>query len=217
MSIRAVDLWSARLAQAAATYVTEAANWNRCPNHSSSVRTPFLKRTYEDHADLPGRRSLRSARTNRLLVPSVKLSTVGGSTLSAQSLSTFRQRLKHFCSRLRSLTLSLIPGKLFPTSSGSWSDFITWTTLKIHDWLLDWRTAWMDNIKRWTGLSVEESIRMAEDGDKWKKSTSMVCGQPSDRGRLNNRTEPRPTYGPIYTVRVPYFSVLERIYRAMMN
>jgi len=29
-------------------------------------------------ADLPGRRSLRSARSNRLLVPSVKLSTVGG-------------------------------------------------------------------------------------------------------------------------------------------
>ena len=29
-------------------------------------------------ADLPGRCSLRSARTNRLLVPSVKLSTVGG-------------------------------------------------------------------------------------------------------------------------------------------
>jgi len=29
-------------------------------------------------ADLPGRRSLRSGRTSRLLVPSVKLSTVGG-------------------------------------------------------------------------------------------------------------------------------------------
>jgi len=29
-------------------------------------------------ADLPGRRSLRSARTNRLLVPPVQLSTVGG-------------------------------------------------------------------------------------------------------------------------------------------
>jgi len=28
--------------------------------------------------DLPGRHSLRSARTNRLLVPSMKLSTVGG-------------------------------------------------------------------------------------------------------------------------------------------
>jgi len=25
------------------------------------------------------------------------------------------------------------PGKLFPTSSGSWSDFVTWTTLKMHD------------------------------------------------------------------------------------
>ena len=25
------------------------------------------------------------------------------------------------------------------------------------------RTAWMDNIKTWTGLSVEESIRMTED------------------------------------------------------
>jgi len=45
---------------------------------------------------------------------------------------------KHFCSRPRSLTLSLIPVKLFPTSSGSWSDFITWTTLKIHDWLIWW-------------------------------------------------------------------------------
>ena len=33
-----------------------------------------------------------------------------------------------------SLTLSLISGKLFPASSGSWSDFITWTTLIIHDW-----------------------------------------------------------------------------------
>jgi len=28
------------------------------------------------------------------------------------------------------------------------------------------RTTWMDNIKAWTGLSVEESIRMTEDRDK---------------------------------------------------
>ena len=63
-------------------------------------------------ADLPGRRSLRSARANRLLVPPMKLSTVGGrafpvagptiwnslpdSVISAPSLSTFRQRLKTF-------------------------------------------------------------------------------------------------------------------------
>jgi len=78
-------------------------------------------------ADLLGR---CSARTNRLLVPSVKLSTVGrrafpiagpaiwnslpDNVISAPSLSTFRQRLKHFCSRPRSPTLSLIPGKLSP-------------------------------------------------------------------------------------------------------
>jgi len=37
-------------------------------------------------------------------------------------------------------------------------------------------TVWMDNINTWTGLSVEESIRMTEDGDKWRKyrPTSMV-------------------------------------------
>jgi len=28
----------------------------------------------------------------------------------------------------------------------------------------------MDNIKTWTGLSVEESIRMTEDRDKWRKA-----------------------------------------------
>jgi len=27
----------------------------------------------------------------------------------------------------------------------------------------------MDNIMTWTGLSVEESIRMTEDRDKWRK------------------------------------------------
>ena len=31
------------------------------------------------------------------------------------------------------------------------------------------RTAWTDNIKTWTGLSVEESIRMTEDRDKLRK------------------------------------------------
>jgi len=60
--------------------------------------------------DLPGRHSVHSARYNRLLVPSIRLSTVGGRALpvacpaiwnnlpdtvtSSPSLSTFRQRLK---------------------------------------------------------------------------------------------------------------------------
>ena len=29
-------------------------------------------------------------------------------------------------------------------------------------------TAWMDNIKTWTGLPVEDSIKMTEDRDKWR-------------------------------------------------
>jgi len=31
------------------------------------------------------------------------------------------------------------------------------------------RTAWMNNINTWTGLPVEESIRMTEDRDNWRK------------------------------------------------
>jgi len=61
-------------------------------------------------ADLPGRRSIRSTDTNRMLVPSVRLSTVANRAFpvvgpqiwndlpadvtSAESLTTFRQRLK---------------------------------------------------------------------------------------------------------------------------
>jgi len=37
------------------------------------------------------------------------------------------------------------------------------------------RTAWIDNIKSWTGLSVEESIRMTEDRDKWRKYVHGVA------------------------------------------
>jgi len=35
------------------------------------------------------------------------------------------------------------------------------------------RTAWMDNIKTWTGLSMEESIRMTDD-----RLTAFDPGQP---------------------------------------
>ena len=37
------------------------------------------------------------------------------------------------------------------------------------------RTAWMDNINTWTGLPVEESIRMTEDRDKWRKYVHSVA------------------------------------------
>ena len=44
------------------------------------------------------------------------------------------------------------------------------------------RTAWMDNIKTWTGLSVEESIRMTEDGDKWRKYVHGVANPRIEDG-----------------------------------
>jgi len=38
-------------------------------------------------------------------------------------------------------------------------------------------TAWMDNIKTWTGLPVEESVRIAEDRDKWRKYVHVVANR----------------------------------------
>jgi len=39
-------------------------------------------------------------------------------------------------------------------------------------------TAWTDNIKMLTGLSMEESIRMTEDRDKWRKYVIGVTNPP---------------------------------------
>ena len=44
------------------------------------------------------------------------------------------------------------------------------------------RTAWMDNIKTWTRLSVEESVRMAEDRDKWRKYVHGVANPRIEDG-----------------------------------
>jgi len=48
------------------------------------------------------------------------------------------------------------------------------------------RTAWVDNIKTWTGLPVEESIRMTEDRDKWRKYVHGVANPRIEDGK---RTE----------------------------
>ena len=48
------------------------------------------------------------------------------------------------------------------------------------------RTAWMDNVKTWTGLPVEESIRMIEDRDKWRK---YIHGVANPRIEDGYRTE----------------------------
>ena len=50
------------------------------------------------------------------------------------------------------------------------------------------RTAWMDNIKTWTGLPVEESIRMTEDRDKWRKYVHGVANPQIEDGYRTGTT-----------------------------
>jgi len=40
----------------------------------------------------------------------------------------------------------------------------------------------MDNIKTWTGLSEEESIRMTQDRDKWRKYIHGVANPRIEDG-----------------------------------
>jgi len=54
----------------------------------------------------------------------------------------------------------------------------------------------MDNIKTWTGLSVEESVRMTEDRDKWRKCVHGVAN-PRMAKEQNRRT---PTKEVIYSM-----------------
>jgi len=44
------------------------------------------------------------------------------------------------------------------------------------------REAWMDKIKTWTGLPVEESVRMTEDRDKWRKYVHSVANPRIEDG-----------------------------------
>ena len=56
-------------------------------------------------------------------------------------------------------------------------------------------TAWVDNINTWTGLPVEESIKMTEDRDKWRKYVHSVAnprikdGWKTEQNRINCRTQ----------------------------
>jgi len=44
------------------------------------------------------------------------------------------------------------------------------------------RTAWMDDIKTWTGLPEEESARMTEDRNKWRKFVHGVANPRIEDG-----------------------------------
>jgi len=41
---------------------------------------------------------------------------------------------------------------------------------------------WIDNIKTWTAVSVEKSIRMTEDRDKWRKYVRGVTNPRIEDG-----------------------------------
>jgi len=41
---------------------------------------------------------------------------------------------------------------------------------------------WMDNIKTWTGLPVEESIRKTEERDNWRKYVRGVANPRIEDG-----------------------------------
>jgi len=46
----------------------------------------------------------------------------------------------------------------------------------------------MDNIKTWTGLSLEESVRMTEDRDKWRKYVHGVSNPWIEDGQRTELT-----------------------------
>jgi len=55
------------------------------------------------------------------------------------------------------------------------------------------RTAWIVNIKTWTGLPVEESIRMREERDKWRKYVHGVANRRMRTAKEKNRTDSQLT------------------------
>jgi len=52
---------------------------------------------------------------------------------------------------------------------------ITQVTISGTRWRGRPHTAWMNNINTWTGLPAEESIRMTESRDKWRKYVHGVA------------------------------------------
>ena len=143
-------------------HITDAAislHWLRVPGRSQyklAVLTYEILHVHGDAPrylgplsrvdDLPGRRTLRSANANHLVVPPVKLSTVGSQAfavaaphiwntlptdvVAASSLSTFRRLLKRF------LFKQSCPYIIFWHHPAS-SPCSGCSTLKIY-WLIDW-------------------------------------------------------------------------------
>jgi len=58
----------------------------------------------------------------------------------------------------------------------------------------------MDNIKTWTELSVEESVRRIEKRDKWRKYVHGVANPRIEDGYRTEQNTITPSVKYIYTV-----------------
>jgi len=76
-------------------------------------------------------------------------------------------------------------------------------------------TAWMDNIKTWTGLPVEESIRMTEDTDKWRKYVHAVANSRIENGERTEQNTPASAHSSVFNLDGPnWFGEASRPTRA---
>jgi len=89
-----------------------------CARRGNPERRKYCRSRLKTIAVVVSSQLLSGGRAFPVVGPAI-WNSLPDNAIFAPSLSTFRQRLKRFCSSPRSLTLSLTPSKLFPTSSGS--------------------------------------------------------------------------------------------------
>ena len=99
-------------------------NWLRIPERIFFAGPSYFQSCFTRVADMPSRRRLRSSGSDRLHVPIIRRSTVGSRTLTASSAAVYGttcrltsqlcrhsrssdSSLRHFCSRVHTLTLSV--------------------------------------------------------------------------------------------------------------
>ena len=163
------------------TYALISLHWLRVPERIQYKLATLAYRVLHGDAprylgplirvdDLPGRRPFRSTNTNRLVVPQVKLSTVGSRAFAVAasdiwnrlptdvvaanllSVSTFRRLLKRF------FISAIIPWCSLLTSPNKWS--LQWLCHLSHfknsfDWLIDWLVSSGDlNPEPWTASGI---------------------------------------------------------------
>ena len=62
-----------------------------------------------------------------------------------------------------------------PILSGFWSDLFTWTTVKIHNWLLDWLIDWLIVSRHQYERQQREKMQLEESRKQAMVAMAMVC------------------------------------------